>query len=56
MCIRDRLLPVCWVVRGIRCVLFKRDRIAYEVKTVKDMDNESLHAIGNIKNLCGLDK
>lgn len=50
------LLPVCWVVRGIRCVLFKRDRIAYEVKTVKDMDNESLHAIGNIKKLCGLDK
>lgn len=50
------LVPVCWVVRGVRCVLFKRDRIAYEVKTIKEMDNESMNAIGNIKKMCGLDK
>ncbi len=49
-------LPVCWIARGIRCILFRWEKIASEVKAVKHVNNESLQAIDDIKKMCGLDK
>ncbi len=48
------LLPVCWMIRGMHRILFRRDKISSEIKALGNVDDESIQAINDMKKYMGL--
>lgn len=48
------LLPIFWVWRGIRGVLFRRDKLKFELKAMANTDDESLDQRRSFYHQCGL--
>lgn len=51
------LLPFCWVLRGIRIIIFKRDHVSDELKVINsNTENKAyIEKLARIKKLTGLD-
>lgn len=51
---RPFLLPVCWVLRGIRCLIFKRKYTFQIINKVHSVSEEDLNRIENLHKKAGL--
>jgi hypothetical protein len=48
------LLPVCWVLRGIKCLIFKRRNTFHKIEEIRSMANEDIVHGGNLHRKAGL--
>lgn len=51
---RPYLLPFCYVIRGFKCILFRRDVMRTEFRKVKEADENNIKSVEEIKRMCGL--
>ncbi len=51
---RPYLIFFCYIIRGFKCVLFKRDVVRNEFKKVKEVNEEAVKNIEDIRRICGL--
>lgn len=48
------LLPVCWVLRGIRCIVFKRRHTLQMINNVHSVSEQNMRKIGSLHERTGL--
>lgn len=48
------LLPLCWVLRGVRCFLFKREHTFHRIKSVDSVSSEEMARIWSLHKKAGL--
>lgn len=51
---RPFLLPVCWVQRGIKCVLFKRRHMLQRIRSVHSVSKEDITRMESLHKKAGL--
>lgn len=51
---RPYLICFCYVIRGFKCIVFKRNVVSNEIKKVKQLDEDEIKNMDDIKRMCGL--
>ncbi|ACV63657.1 hypothetical protein Dtox_2894 [Desulfofarcimen acetoxidans DSM 771] len=49
-----KLLPVCWVLRGLRCIVFKRGYTLQMINNIHNLSEQDMRKIGRLHEKAGL--